>query len=1547
MIIGLLWLAATHAKAAPNARSDLWVTNGAVYSSVTYGNNSGYSTGAGAGLDTVSGLLDTSFPKVVGTVNVVIANGANGWYIGGSFTSVGGVARNNLARINADKTVDADWDPDTNGEIHAMLLSGNTLVVGGAFTQIAGVARNRLAALIVTLNTNMATDWNPDADGTVLTMMLLGATLYAGGEFTLIGGLDRIHIAAIDANLDEDGNTVITSWAPDANVNGFVRTMVMSGDGLTLYVGGDFTSIGGKTRNRIAALDVGTDTNNATVWNPNADGSVRTLIRSSNTLYAGGDFVSIGGKNRNRIAALNTLIDISNATEWDPDSNGIVRTMMLVDSLLYAGGDFTVIGGKNRDHIAALQTNINTNNATGWKPGLDGPVYGMTRTSTTIYAGGVFNAVTDDSRLYIGGDFTYVGPNNGSGVGIDIALAQASTAFPLVNGPVYVALSDGANGWYIGGAFSDVGGVTRNNIAHIEKSGASYIVEAAWDPDADGAVNTMVLSGGTLYVGGAFAAIGGANRNNIASIATADGSADPAWDPDADGPVNTMVLSGGTLYVGGAFAAIGGANRNNIASIATADGSADPVWNPDINNSVHTILLDGATLYAGGDFTVISGLVRKHIAAVSVAGSGLPTNWLINAGNSVYALSLSADGMIYSGGTFTSIGGVVRNRIAALNLINGSATSWDPGANSIVRTMVMSADTSRLFIGGDFTVAGGNTRNRIAALDRISGVATSWNPDANGAVYTMLLNSAGTNLYVGGAFTTFGSGSDMVTRNRVASLFANVTNNAAIVDNWNPNATDGAVRAMALFGTTLYVGGDFTAAGTIGNEKRNYVAALRTSNNSATAWDPDADSSVHTMSISTDGRLLYVGGEFTTFDGGNIARNHIAVLDTTTVVATDMLTTWDPDANDIVRAMSLSKDETTLYIGGDFTTLAGGAQTRNRMAALVTDNGSPVSWWPGDGNGDDIINGYPGTLVNGVGFIVGKVDQAFSFDGVDDYVYIPSFIFPAGNFTWDMWITRQDLNTVDNLVTWKIDNRNLAIARLLDASSGNNNGFEFLILNDNIADFRIIYQQPIPANDWIHLAVTADGATGRLYIDGVEVAADDYSTGIPSGSADLLFGIDDDLSTAAFKGSIDEAEIFNRALSAQEIVAIYNAGGTGRCKPGVCTTPPGKPHSWWNTGTDAPVYSVALSEDGRSLYAGGPYTQIDSNARSHFAALETSLPVTHAYPAAGAYSSAQDITLLCDDGFGSNCAATYYTTDGSIPTISTPYTGPFTINADTTIKFFSIDNAGNQEAVQTVSYVIETVAPVTTATPSGGALGIGENVITLICSDSGGGGCGNTYYTLDGTAPTASSLVYASPITLQDDATLQFFSVDNAGNIETPINSETYFVDISVPRTTASPATRVFDTSKLTISLSCDDTPIEAEAPGVGDIPEGTFDPDAGVFIPDEPFNNPDPGDFTTTAGVVFISAIINTGTGCAATYYTTDGTTPTTASTPYTGPFNITDNTIIKFFSVDAVGNTEGVKRESYISHKSSIGMLGPFTIWLCLIGIGIHFYCRHQSCG
>lgn len=101
-----------------------------------------------------------------------------------------------------------------------------------------------------------------------------------------------------------------------------------------------------------------------------------------------------------------------------------------------------------------------------------------------------------------------------------------------------------------------------------------------------------------------------------------------------------------------------------------------------------------------------------------------------------------------------------------------------------------------------------------------------------------------------------------------------------------------------------------------------------------------------------------------------------------------------------------------------------------------------------------------------------------------------------------------------------------------------------------------------------------------------------------------------------------------------------------------------------------------------------------SQAYSDTISLATTKPVTTASPSGGIYSSTQSVTL------NANKAATiYYTTNGSVPTTSSPvYTAPITISATTSLKFFAVDTLGNSESVKTETYTIDTASPAFSST---------------------------------------------------------------------------------------------------------------------------------------------------------------------------------------------------------------------------------------------------------
>lgn len=185
---------------------------------------------------------------------------------------------------------------------------------------------------------------------------------------------------------------------------------------------------------------------------------------------------------------------------------------------------------------------------------------------------------------------------------------------------------------------------------------------------------------------------------------------------------------------------------------------------------------------------------------------------------------------------------------------------------------------------------------------------------------------------------------------------------------------------------------------------------------------------------------------------------------------------------------------------------------------------------------------------------------------------------------------------------------------------------------------------------------------------------------------------------------------------------------------------------------------------------------------------DTVAPATTPWPASGTYNSTTWVTLTCSDGTQSGCDKIYYTTDGSAPTTSSSvYTVPIIlpVNVSTTVKYFSTDLAWNSEPVQTATYVIDTIDPVTTASPAGGAFQ-SATTVTLSCSDGAGTGCDKIYYTTDGSSPSSSSTLYTGPITIAATTNLRFLATDLAGNSEEP-KAKLIHIDAMAP-TSAAPA---------------------------------------------------------------------------------------------------------------------------------------------------------------
>ncbi len=213
-----------------------------------------------------------------------------------------------------------------------------------------------------------------------------------------------------------------------------------------------------------------------------------------------------------------------------------------------------------------------------------------------------------------------------------------------------------------------------------------------------------------------------------------------------------------------------------------------------------------------------------------------------------------------------------------------------------------------------------------------------------------------------------------------------------------------------------------------------------------------------------------------------------------------------------------------------------------------------TNWYRGEGNGIDSAGGATGTLENGIGFGPGNTGQAFSLDGINDSVLTPTLNIGSA-YTVELWIYPTGTSTYQNLVSNS------------DHSVSN---YGSLYVNVNKLEYWENFQQlvlsptPIPLNQWSHVAVVYDGAVTRLYLNGV-------ATGNPSVAHLETFNNPVRIGYSAqnrdqyFSGSLDEVTLYNRPLTAAEILAIYNTGGGGKCLAAAGDNWTGAVSTDWNT----------------------------------------------------------------------------------------------------------------------------------------------------------------------------------------------------------------------------------------------------------------------------------------------------------------------------------------------------------------------------------------------
>jgi len=698
--------------------------------------------------------------------------------VGGLFDSVFdpgtqlSLERKNLARFKPDGALDLAWNPAPNSSVFALAAGANgRIYAGGAFSSIGGLARQRLARLQAGGTGQVDADWNPAADAFVHAIVEQpNVAVYVGGTFANVGNAPRLRVAKLDVAGSGDS---IPGWNPgvEGSADAVVDALALDAGG-NLLVGGRFDMVGGLARTGAARVS-GAGVVDPT-WNPSSDGYLYDIaIAASGDVYVAGYFSQIGGRTRTSIAKLSSLGAGQADENWNPNAgpplNVVVRSLALDGAGgLYAGGSFTSIGGQVRRHLAKLSTTGTGAADSAWNAQVNDQVYALSADgASAVYAAGTFTRAGGTlnlglARLAVGnGASTIPYAVQSFGYITDIAVAPDHSI-------------------YAAGAFARAGVYPRAGLLRVAPNGG---LDTAWDPSPDGDVYALAVDGdGAVYVGGGFQAIGGQARSNLAKLApSGTGAADADWNPAPDASVSAISPDpGGSIFVAGYFTAIGNQSRACIAKLGDS-GVADATWNPLATagegarcNITALALGPGDTLYAGGDYTDIGGQPRSRLARLSRSGAGqADAQWNPGADDFIETIAIGPAGEIYVGGGFGQIGGQPRTSIAKLSPtgIGAADPTWNPapaieGGGARVET-IAAYGPDALFVGGYFQEIGGAPRYGLAKLSS-TGTGSAdpiWVPEAPISVSSLALDGSGT-LVIGGSFNAVAG----VPRRYLASL---------------------------------------------------------------------------------------------------------------------------------------------------------------------------------------------------------------------------------------------------------------------------------------------------------------------------------------------------------------------------------------------------------------------------------------------------------------------------------------------------------------------------------------------------------------------------------------------------------------------------------------------------------------------------------------------------------------------------------------------------------------------------------------------------------
>lgn len=674
--------------------------------------------------------------------------------VGGFFSTVNDLSRQNLVRLNADGSTDLTFNSGNagpNNPVNDIVQQADgKFIIGGSFTTYNGVSRIGIAR--INADGSLDSAFNPILTGS--SKIIDAIAIQSDGKILVAGGITKSVI-----RLNADGSTDLSFTSP-FNFSGLIQKIALQADGKILVGGaGNLTRL-------------------------NANGSIDNAFSQSEPLgdiydivILGDGKILIGGNVSSNLAAPRISIkrlksDGSTDETFMPgDALEYNRTSSLAvqpDGKILTAGIFSDNGIST---LAVLRLNANGS--------ADASFTVPTANDQTYHV-----ALQADGKILVGGGFSLINGQSKAG------LARLNTNGTIDNSfnaafygkSIVYELKQQADGKILaGGSFNFANSTARSDIARFNSDGTldnSFNTGTGLIPDFLSCCKQLydveIQPDGKIILGGIFNGFNGSVRRGVVRL-NSGGAVDPTFNSAINGGTlfvqDALALPDGKLMVSsfGTDASTGfgwfGLNRLN------ADGNYDEFF-ANVEGTVYRIarqpdgkLLIGGSLIGGNADTY------KFIKRLDADGS---TDTTFNIGtdfnSAILDIVVQPDGKIMVGGAFTSYNGTPINRIARLNANGSLDTSFNPGigADRTVRRIAL-LPNGKIAVGGDFDTFNGAAQKRLVILNSdgspdpvfVSGF------DANPAntVRSLLVQNDG-KLVVGGYFQTY----DGVARNSIVRL---------------------------------------------------------------------------------------------------------------------------------------------------------------------------------------------------------------------------------------------------------------------------------------------------------------------------------------------------------------------------------------------------------------------------------------------------------------------------------------------------------------------------------------------------------------------------------------------------------------------------------------------------------------------------------------------------------------------------------------------------------------------------------------------------------